>query len=306
MDCSTVIVSYNTYDLTLEAVRSALSGAPGLEHEVIVVDNASPDETAARLEAAFGGDPRVRVVANVDNRGFSAANNQGAAVASGRVLFFLNPDTVVHGDAVGRLVSYLDRHADAGAVGPHVLNADGTDQTSTAPFESFGSVFRNCFAIGSRPRPPLDQPSRADVIKGCALALTRKAFEAVGGWDERYFMYAEENELCLALDAAGYHNAFVPSAVITHYGGAASADRYVEQQLMAVQSADAFLRRHGSGALVRFNRVAAAVGYGARVPAFAALARVQPSRAAEYRRRGAAAAAICRYHALGRVTTPAR
>lgn len=303
MDCSTVIVSYNTFDLTAEAVRTALAGAPGLVHEVIVMDNDSPDGSAARLRDAFGDDPRVRVMESGGNVGFSAANNLGAARATGRVLFFLNPDTLVHGDAVTRLAAYLDAHPEAGAVGPRVLNADGTDQVSTAPFESVGSILHHCFPVVPRARVPAlgaraDGPAEVDIVKGCALALRRDAFDAVGGWDERYFMYAEENELCLALRQAGYVNVFVPGAVITHYGGAASADRYAEQQVLASQSSVAFLRRHRSRALVEFNRVAGTVGFGARAVLFPLLARLRPDRADEYRRRGAAAAAISRYLAL--------
>ncbi|MDT0633173.1 glycosyltransferase family 2 protein [Rubrivirga sp. S365] len=291
MDCSTIIVSYDTFDLTREAVRSALEAAPGLRHEVVVVDNDSPDGSAARLRAAFAGDARVRVVESGGNVGFAAANNVGAGRSSGRVLFFLNPDTVVHGDAVARLVAYLDGHPEAGAVGPRVLNGDGTDQVSTSPFDTAQSIARHLLALPA-PRPPLDRPAPVDVVKGCALALRREVFDAVGGWDERYFMYAEENELCLALARAGRQNAFVPDAVVTHIGGAASAGRYAEQQVVASRSHAAFLRRHGSPALARFHRAGSAVGYGARAVAFRALARLRPARAADYRRRGDAAAAI--------------
>ena len=299
MDCSTIIVSYNTFDLTREAVRTALDGARGLAHQVIVVDNASPDRTASRLREIYRGDDRVVVLSNDENRGFSAANNQGAAVSSGRVLFFLNPDTIVHTGAIRRLVHYLETHPGVGAIGPRVLNVDGTHQVSTANFESYGSILHHCFPVFGGPRSPrTEYPVEVDVINGCALALRRDAFDAVGGWDERYFMYSEESELCLALHQAGYVNVFVPEAVITHYGGAASADRYVEQQILASQSTDAFLRRHGTASLVLFNRVVAATGYGVRAGVFAVLSRLRSDRADEYARRGAAATAIWKYHAF--------
>ena len=91
MDVSTIIVSYNTFALTREAVRTALAAAAELDHEVVVVDNDSPDGSAARLAEAFAGDDRVMVLATGENAGFAAANNRGAAVARGRVLYFLNP-----------------------------------------------------------------------------------------------------------------------------------------------------------------------------------------------------------------------
>ncbi len=296
MDCSTIIVSYNTYDLTHAAVRTALTAAPGLEHEVIVVDNASPDGSGARLAAAFADDARVRVLALDENPGFSASNNRGAAVAAGRVLFFLNPDTVVHGDAVTRLVAYLYAHPEVGAVGPHVLNADGTDQASISAFPSYRTVA--LYNLALRPPPPRrDRPSPVEVIKGCALALRRDAFDRVGGWDERYFMYSEEIELCLALVRAGYRNVYLPDAVITHYGGQASLDRYAEQQLLAARSHTAFLRTHGSRGLVAFQRFFGMTGFAVRAVAFAVAARIRPERE-DFPRRGRAASLLWRYYAF--------
>ena len=299
MDCSTILVSYNTYTLTVEAVSSALAAAASLSHEVIVVDNASPDRSADRLREAFAQDSRVHVIANEENRGFSAANNQGAARASGRNLFFLNPDTIVHGDAIHTLSLFLDAHPEVGAIGPLVLNPDGSHQVSTSNMDSYASILARSFPL--RPRQPERSatPRQVDIINGCALALRRRSFDAVGGWDERYFMYAEENELCMALLRNELVNVQVPSAVITHYGGQSSTDRYVEQQLLASQSYVAFLKRHHSRGILWFNRAAAVVGYGGREVIFALLERLRPGASADYRRRKAAAAAIWRFYARG-------
>ena len=296
MDVSTVIVSYNTFDLTREAVRTALAAAPGLAHEVVVVDNASPDGSARRLRQSFTSDGRVRVVESGGNVGFAAANNLGARVAAGRVLYFLNPDTVSHGDGVARLAAFLDAHPGAGAAGPHVLNTDGTDQPSTGRFDTAWSLARHFLSLPA-PHPRRDRPRPVDVVKGCALAVRRDAFDRVGGWDERYFMYAEENELCLALVRAGYRNWFVPGAVVTHHGGVASAERYVEHQVLAMQSATAFLRRHGSPRLVAFHRLLGASTFAARAGLLGAAARLRPGDEG-LRRRSRAARALWRYLAF--------
>ena len=300
MDVSTILVSYNTFALTREAVASALAAAPGLAHQVIVVDNASPDGSAARLAAAFAGDARVTVLDTGQNPGFAAANNRGAERATGRVLYFLNPDTVSHGDGIARLVAYLDAHPAAGAVGPRVLNADGSDQPSTSTFETVGSLLRHYFPVGGGRRQPDPGagPQPVDIVKGCALAVRRDAFDAVGGWDERTFLYAEEDELCWALAERGLATVYLPDATVTHYGGAATAERYVEHQLMACESGVAFLRRHATPGLVRFNRAAGWLGFGLRALAFPALAALRPSRGDDYRRRGAAAAALWRWFAF--------
>ena len=301
MDCSTIIVSYNTFALTREAVDSALASGGALDHEVIIVDNDSPDGSAARLREAFADDPRVRVEPSGGNIGFSAANNLGAAVARGEVLFFLNPDTVVHGPAIPDLVRYLRAHPEAGAVGPRVLNTDGSDQTCTAEAPSYGAVFRHYFLphLGpARARRVRGAATAVDIVKGCSLAVRREAFDAAGGWDERTFMYAEENELCLALQERGFINVFLPASVITHHGGAASPDRYIEQQVLAVRNTIAFFRRRGPRGLVAFDRAAALLAFGLRSVAFRILAAASPARRTHYLLRAQAASALLRWYAL--------
>ena len=302
LDCSTIIVSYNTFELTREAVRTARDAAPGLAHEVIVVDNASPDRSAARLADAFADAPDVRVIASAENLGFAKANNVGAAAARGRVLFFLNPDTVVLGDAVRRLVAFLDAHPEVGAVGPRVYHGDGTDHPSAFAFPTATGLLRYYFpvldALRGRDRREDPTPERSGYVgfvHGCALALRRDAFEAVGGWDERYFMYSEETELCWALREAGYRSYFLREAEIVHFGGVSSRERYAEQQVMTARSAATFLRRHRSPWLVGLNRVAGALGFAGRAAAFGALMRLRPDRAESYRPRREAASALWRW-----------
>lgn len=272
MDISTIIVSYNTFDLTREAILTALNSGErsGLQHEVVVVDNASPDRSGPHLAEAFANDARVTVICNKDNPGFSAANNQGAAHSTGRHLFFLNPDTRTLGDALGRLVAYLDAHPGAGAVGPRVLNADGTDQPSVGFFPTAARLFRHYLPLldgllghGARQDTVLGASAPVEVVKGCALALRRDAFEAVGGWDERIFMYAEEDELCLRLARAGRPAFFLREAEIVHLGGQSTADRYAEQQIVVQRSYAAFLQAHFPH-LVSLDRLLGALGFGLR------------------------------------------
>lgn len=307
MNCSTIIVSYNTFELTRDAVETALGAAEGLDHEVIVVDNASPDDSAERLRASFPEDayPTVHVVHNEENVGFSRANNQGAAIAEGEVLFFLNPDTVVRGRAIRVLYDFLQDHPEAGAVGPRVRNDDGTDQPSTFPFVTAREIVRQHLPVGAllrgrdrREDPIPTETGPVDVVKGCALALRREVFEQAGGWDESYFMYAEEVELCYALSRMGYANYYVREAEIVHYGGASSMDQYAEQQIVHQRSVVQFLRRHHGTPLLVLYRVTGALGFGARAVIFPVLARLHPEAASQYRRRGDAAATLFRWFLL--------
>jgi N-acetylglucosaminyl-diphospho-decaprenol L-rhamnosyltransferase len=304
LDCSTIIVSYNTFALTEEAVRSALASGAALQHEVIVVDNASPDESALRLRKAFPASefPDVHIFASPTNLGFAGGNNVGAKHASGRVLFFLNPDTLVRGDTVPRLVAFLDAHPEAGAVGPRVLEADGSDQPSVRSFFSAAELIRHYLPAdaimrrGARRKDPiLPYTQPVDIVCGCALAVRRDAFEEVGGWDEAYFMYAEEDEICWALSRTHFVNYFLREAEIVHFGGQSTQHAHADFHVMERRSALQFLRRHGGPGLVALNRVAGAVGFGLRALAFPILARLRPADAEGYRRRGESASALWRW-----------
>lgn len=307
MDCSTIIVSYNTFAMTCEAVRTALAAAPGLETEVIVIDNNSPDQSGPRLREAFPAAdyPNVHIRCNTDNPGFAAANNQGAELARGAILFFLNPDTVVHDDAIRVLCDFLHAHAEVAAVGPHVLNADGTDQPSTFDFVTARGLLHHYLPLGAllmgadaREDPVPIQTSHVDVVKGCALAIRREVFDELGGWDASYFMYAEETELCYGAAQAGYVNYFVREAVITHYGGASSIDYYAQQQIVHQRSVLHFLKRHHGTELLLLNRLLGTVGFGARALLFPMLKAVRPHNREAYQRRGEAASTLFRWFLL--------
>lgn len=277
MHVSTIIVSYNTFALTRVAVQTALEAAPGLDHEIIVVDNDSPDRSAERLRASFPQDqfPGVVIIANPTNDGFSRANNIGAERAQGDVFFFLNPDTVVHGDAIRRLYDFAMSHPNAGAIGPKVLNPDGSIQPSTTRFITPIRLIQHHLPI-DRVFKGLDRRSdrspagieNVDVIKGCALAIRREVFEGVGGWDESYFMYSEEVELCRSLVVGGYSNYYVNDAVITHHWGASTEDAFAEQQVIQHRSKLAYLRRHHGRTIRIIYRVSGAIGFGLRALAF--------------------------------------
>jgi len=312
MHVSTIIVSYNTFELTVAAVESAFASAAGLEHEVIVVDNHSPDESGRRLTEHFRSDDRhpFRLIQLADNVGFAAANNVGAPQAAATVLFFLNPDTIVHADAVSKLFHFLDGHPEAGAVGPRVLNRDGTDQVSVGSFVTVGSLFAYFFPLAAlgqsqfkrAPNTPAST-TEVDVVKGCAVAVRRDVFDRIGGWDESYFLYAEERELCIAAQALGLRNYFLREASITHFGGASTErENYAEQQLIQQRSSLQFIRRHYGPALIGLNRVLGVLGFGVRAAAFPLLRRITGN--PDYGRRGEAAGKLFRWYLSEYRVTP--
>lgn len=278
-----------------------------MQHEVVVVDNASPDNSASRLRDVFpeANYPNVEIIGSSSNHGFSAANNIGAHRAKGRVLFFLNPDTIVHADAIPRLVQVLDSFPEVGAAGPRILNADGTDQPSTWEFPTLASQLRHYLPATSllrgedrRSDPILGVSQQVDVVKGCAIAVRRAALQTVGGWDTSYFMYAEEGELCWSLRKNGYKTYFLREAEITHLGGQSTVSNYASFQVMERRSNLQFLKRHGTAGQIIVDRVAGTIGFAGRAAIFSLFARLRPNKAEEYRRRGAAARALWRWFAF--------
>ncbi len=230
MDLSVIVVSYNTRDLTLAALAAALRSleSSGLAHQVIVVDNASPDGSAEAVRQAF---PGLVLIANVENRGFAAANNQGLAVSTGRYVVLLNPDTAVLDDALARLVRFLDGQPDAGACAPSLLYADGRFQPNAFRFPGLAQTFLDFFPLHGRimeswlngryPRARYErgEPFRIDHPLGACLMVRRQVVEQVGPLDEGYFMYVEEIDWCRRIKEAGWSIYCVPQARVIHHAG---------------------------------------------------------------------------------------
>jgi len=232
IDLSVVILNWNARDYLVAALRSIVKAEWRHAIEVIVVDNASRlDDSVAVVRRDF---PQLRLIENSTNVGFAAGNNIGLRAARGRYILFLNPDTVVHEQALDILIAWMDEHPHAGACGPKLLNSDGTLQASCRAFPSFGAgLFRNTWLGRLFPQNPWtrsylmqdfqhDREQATDWMSGSALLVRRTALEQSGAWDESYFMYCEDVDLCYRLKEAGWERYYVPTATITHRIGASS------------------------------------------------------------------------------------
>jgi GT2 family glycosyltransferase len=229
IDVSVIIVSWNTADILRDCLNS-LYHAPtgGLSLEVIVVDSASTDSTVAMLEAEF---PQVIRLPQAQNLGFSRCNNIGLAVARGRHVLLLNPDTLIIGDALARLSAYLDANPAVGIVGPHTLNADRqTTQSTRRRFPNRRLAFlESTWLEGLAPRGWLaayrldDRDDRdcfeVDWVQGSCLMARREVYEQIGGLDEGFVMFYEEMDWCRRAREAGWRAAYVGAAQIVHLGG---------------------------------------------------------------------------------------
>ncbi|HDQ70952.1 MAG TPA: glycosyltransferase family 2 protein [Chloroflexi bacterium] len=231
IDLSIVIVSWNVCDLLRRCLHSIFNGVPSdITLEVIVVDNASSDESVSMVRETF---PQVHLIVNADNRGFPAANNQGIEVAKGRYVFLLNSDTEIVGDALATMLDFADAHPDVGVVGPQLLNPDGSVQSSRRRFPTLATAFLESTWL--QPHAPrrvlaryyvLDRPDDliqdVDWVKGAALMARRSAIERVGVMDEGFFMYSEELDWCRRFRDDGWRVLYLPTAQIVHYEGKSS------------------------------------------------------------------------------------
>jgi len=225
-DVSAVVVNYNTRDHLLRCVASLR--ADGVE-EIVVVDNDSVDGSGAALAAV---DDAVFVPTGA-NLGFGSAANVGAAATAGPLLLVMNPDAVVEPGAVPAMVDALNGDDGLAVVGPRVENPDGTCYPSARRFPELAVAVGHAFVGLVRPDNrftrrykmlDVDRDVAADVdwVSGTCLLARRSAFDAVGGFDESYFMYVEDVDLCWRLHRAGWRVGYEPRARVVHTVGASS------------------------------------------------------------------------------------
>ena len=263
MDLSVVIVSHNTRELLRGCLDSVLADLDSrVKHEVIVVDNASADGSAAMIRDSF---PQVRLLANSQNRGFAASNNQAIQQSSGQYVILLNPDTLVRKGALESLMALLDERRDAGVVGPKLLFPDGSFQHSAFTFPTLAMIFLDFFPLhyrlldsrinGRYPRGLYEraEPFPIDHPLGAALLVRRAVIEEVGLLDENFFMYCEEIDWCLRIKEAGWRILCVPRAEIVHHVGQSTRQFRDEMYVELHRSRYRLYQKHyGAG----FRRVA--------------------------------------------------
>lgn len=206
MDISVIIVSYNTADLTAACLESVFASRR-ISYEVFVVDNASKDGSAEIVKTRF---PEFRLIANETNRGFGSANNQALRECTGRYVIFLNPDTAVEPESFFKMAAFMDAHPVIGLAGPKVLNPDGTLQESVSyryPGHRLGAA-----DLGSLPG------DIACVLGACQIASADLLHE-IGGFDEDFFLYGEDQDICLRIRKRQREIGYIDDAVIMHHGG---------------------------------------------------------------------------------------
>ena len=249
MDLSIVIVNWNTIDMLRDCLESCYRNLDGIKAEIIVIDNASSDGSPDMVENDF---PETILIRNLENRGFSAANNQGFERSNGRHVLLLNSDTIVHGDVLKGTVQYLDDHPDIGVLGCRVLNPDGTMQPNTSQFPSLINLFILSSGLWRFKSIPFFDRYRmlnwdrldardVDVVAGCYMAVRKSAMDEVGVLDEDFYFFGEETDWCVRFRTAGWRIHCAPVGEITHLGGGSARKLNFKRDVMLT---DATIRLH--------------------------------------------------------------
>lgn len=249
-DVSVIIVSWNTSALLTQCLETTRAWAGPLALEIIVVDNASTDDSVSLVRKRF---PEVKLLVNTENVGFARANNVGVAAATGRYALLLNSDAFLTEGALPALVALADLHPRVGLIGAHLRNADGTFQASHTAFPTLwrellllSGLGRALFGAHFPSHGPEEElgAQQVDYVEGACLLVRLEAYRAVGGLDEGYFMYSEEVDLCYTLRGAGWEVWYEPSARVTHLGGGSSQNRRPQREGDLYRSRIRFFSKH--------------------------------------------------------------
>lgn len=206
MDVSIIIVSYNTAELITDCLKS-VQDSSGVEKEIFVVDNASSDNSVKVIADRF---PAVKLIANNDNKGFGAANNQVLLACSGRYIVFLNPDTTITQDTLQKALSYMDNNQHIGLAGARILNPDKTVQKSVS-YRYPGQKYTSGEVANLK--------GNIACVLGAFMIARKHLVDELGGFDEDFFLYGEDQDLCWRIRERGYSVGFIEDSEVLHWGG---------------------------------------------------------------------------------------
>ena len=246
MKLSVVIVSYNVRELLTACIDSVVKASEGIDAEVFVVDNKSADDTVEVISRDY---PWVHLINNMENLGFSKANNIAIRQSEGEYVLLLNPDTVVAEGTLRGVVEFMDQHPEAGGAGVRMHNADGTlapESRRAVPTPLVAA--RKMLGFTKRyymSNLPWDKPGKIEVVSGAFMMLRRKAIDQVGLLDEDFFMYGEDIDLSYRLLKGGWQNWYLPLDII-HYKGQSTQKSDFRYVHVFYQAMLIFFRKHYS------------------------------------------------------------
>jgi GT2 family glycosyltransferase len=263
MKVSIVIVNFNAGDLICRCITSIIEETQQNTYEIIVVDNASSDDSVANIKQQF---PTVNLIETGINAGFAAGNNVGFKVATGDYVLVLNPDTEITAGAIDNTVAYMVKNSEVGVLGCKILNEDKTHQPSLLRFPTLRGIFINTFipysimlkikCLDSLHYDKIESNTSQDVevIVGCFMLVPRSLIQDIGGMDDDFFMFCEEVEWCWRINQTGKKIRYVPEQTVMHYeGGCSSTLSFRKSLLMTKGTLMFFQKTRGSSVALTAN-----------------------------------------------------
>ncbi|MBU1200635.1 glycosyltransferase family 2 protein [Patescibacteria group bacterium] len=236
IDISLVMISYNTKQITLNALRSIYKHSKNVNFEIIMVDHNSKDGSVLALEKFSKTKNNLTFLDTKKNPGFGAGNNLGAKKALGKYLLFINTDVLLRDNVLKKALTWIEAHPKIGAYSCKLLNKDLTVQATGGYFPTLSRVFawqlfiddlpiiRNIIRSVHPHQPHYNKSRSLDWVTGAFTIIPRKLFEDLGGFDENIWMYAEELELCYRIKKMGYSVTYQNSPSLIHLGGSSSGE----------------------------------------------------------------------------------
>jgi hypothetical protein len=308
LDVSVIIASWNTRDILRDCLQSVYQQGGNVCLKVIVVDNASKDGSAEMVAVEF---PQVQIIRNPDNRGFAAANNQGIAVAEGRYILLLNPDTVVLDQAIAKAVAFADARPEVGIVGCRTIFPDGRLQYNCYTFPSLlnlalklsrlSRTFRRNRFFGRYRLTWWDYNSvrQIDAVAGCFMLARRQAIDEVGLMAEQYFMYSEDTDWCWRFRRKGWRTMYTPDPCIIHLRDASGSQAPAEMNLWYRRSLLMFLEMKSGWVTRWIANLMFCIASIIRLPALAIRRLLGGNGAQAARQQWRLSVAALRFHLLG-------
>lgn len=254
LDLSIIIVNYNVKEFLTNLLHSLRTAVKNITHEIIIVDNASEDGSIEIIKSKF---PDVKLIENKKNVGFGSANNQALKIAEGKYFLLINPDTIVKEDTLEKMIELMDADPSIGAAGCKVLNPDGTLQLACrrsfpGPWTSFTKVvglsklFPNSKIFAKYNLTYLDENNsyEVDALSGAFMMIRKSVYDQIGGFDQQFFMYGEDLDLCYRIQKAGYKVYYFHETEIIHYKGESTKRSSIDETKIFYQAMQLFVRKH--------------------------------------------------------------
>ena len=254
MDLSVIIVNYNVKEFLQNLLHSIEKSSSNISKEIIVIDNASDDGSVEVIKEKF---PSIKLIENKINFGFGRANNQGLAISKGKYILFINPDCIVSEDTVINMISFFESHTECGLAGCKILNSDGTLQLACrrsfpGPWTSFTKVTglsnlfpkSRIFARYNLTYLDENKTYEVDAVSGSFMMIRREVYEKVGGFDEQFFMYGEDLDLCYRIQKSGFKVFYVHTTQVIHYKGESTKRSNLDETKLFYDAMHLFVKKH--------------------------------------------------------------